>query len=74
MDTSGFYYNEDGNVIHGPSFVLNMDFELRRESKDDHTYPVHGWHWFDSQEEAYAFFELPLPEKTEIIEGAPDGL
>ena len=63
MDKSGFYYNEEGNVIYGYNFVLNMDFNLYRESKNDYTYPVHGWHWFDSEEEAYKFFDKSFPEK-----------
>ena len=57
----GFYKNEDDNVVHGPNFVLNMDYELRKETKDGHTYPVDGWCWFDSEEEAYAAFGLELP-------------
>lgn len=57
----GFYKNEDGNIVHGPNFVLNMNYELRKETKDEHIYPVDGWSWFDSEEEAYAAFGLELP-------------
>jgi hypothetical protein len=57
----GFYKNEDGHAVHGPNYVLNMDYELRKETKDEHTYPVDGWSWFDSEEEAYASFGLELP-------------
>lgn len=61
---SGFYKREDGadTLLHGPNFVLNMDYELRAEAHAQHEYPVDGWYWFDSEEEAYAFFGLPLPE------------
>jgi len=58
--TDGFY-KLDGELLHGPNFVLNADYELRRETKDQHTYPTDGWHWFDSEEEARAFFGLPMP-------------
>jgi hypothetical protein len=58
---SGFY-KLDGDLLHGPNFVLNADYELRRETKDQHTYPTDGWYWFDSEEEARAFFGLPTSE------------
>lgn len=66
MDTSGFY-KLDGDVLFGPNFVLNANYELRRETKDQHSYPVDGWIWFDTKEEAYAFFgvELPVEENND---------
>jgi len=57
-DTSGFY-KLDGVLLFGPHYVLNANYELRRESKDSHTYPVDGWYWFDTREEALVFFGLP---------------
>ena len=53
IDTSGFYKNEDGHLLYGPNFVLNANYELRRETRGQHTYPVDGWYWFDSEEEAH---------------------
>ena len=41
-DTSGFY-KHDGDVLFGPNFVLNANYELRRETKEQHTYPTDGW-------------------------------
>lgn len=65
MDTAGFYKNDNGYVLYGPHFVLGPygSFELRVETKDLHTYPTDGWYWFDSQEEAYSFFGLELPQE-----------
>jgi hypothetical protein len=60
--TSGFYKYESDAVSYGPNFVLDPNFELRAESKDEHTYPVDGWYWFDTMEDAYAFFNIPMPE------------
>lgn len=59
-DTSGFY-KLDGDLLYGPNFVLNASYELRRETKDQHSYPVEGWYWFDSEVEAREFFGLPEP-------------
>lgn len=52
LDTSGFYKNDHGAILFGPNFVLNANYELRRETHDQHNYPVDGWFWFDSEEEA----------------------
>lgn len=57
-DTSGFYKNENGNLLHGPNYVLNAAYELRRENLADLTLPVDGWQWFDSEAEARAAFNL----------------
>ena len=66
MDTSGFY-KLDGSLLYGPNYVLNANYELRRETRDDHSYPVDGWHWFNTEEEARLFFDLPL----EILDDLP---
>lgn len=52
LDTSGFYKNDNGTLLFGPNFVLNKNYELRRETKDQHKYPIDGWSWFDSHEDA----------------------
>lgn len=61
--TNGFYKKENDQLIYGPNFVLNMNYELRSETHDQHTYPVDGWYWFDSDVEAYAFFGVSQPEE-----------
>ena len=66
MDTSGFY-KLDGSLLYGPNYVLNANYELRRETRDDHSYPVDGWYWFDTEEEARLFFDLPL----ELVDDLP---
>ena len=66
MMTKGFYKNDDGMVLHGPTMVSNTNYVLNDDLKDTYTYPVDGWYWFDSVEEAYLFFglELPIEEPT----------
>ena len=60
--SSGFYKYESEAVAYGANYVLCKEYELRAESKDEHTYPVDGWYWFDTIEDAYSFFNIPLPE------------
>ena len=57
----GFYKNEDGDVLFAPNFVEAPDFEIYKENKDTYEYPVHGWIWFDSEDDAYASFGLEKP-------------
>lgn len=64
-DTSGFYKNDNGNLLFGPNFVLNANYELRRATKDEHTYPTDGWYWFDSEDEARTQFGIPAEEEPE---------
>ena len=52
IDTSGFYKNDNGTLLFGPNFVLNSNYELRRETHEQHTYPIDGWHWFNAEAEA----------------------
>lgn len=63
--SAGFYKFDEQfeQLYYGPNYVLNMDFELRAESHEDHEYPVGGWYWFDSEEEARE--ALGLPPATE---------
>ena len=70
MNTSGFYKLDAGDqLLHGPNFVLNANYELRRETYDQNTYPVDGWHWFDSEKQACMFFNLPFEENPVEIDG-----
>jgi hypothetical protein len=57
-DTSGFYKNDNGALLHGPNYVLNAAYELRRENLAALTLPVDGWHWFDSEAEARAALNI----------------
>lgn len=61
--SAGFYKNDNDVLLHGPNFVLNKDYELHAATKDDHTYPVDGWYWFNTEEEAREALGIPIPEE-----------
>lgn len=65
MNTSGFYKNDEGCVLYGPNQVLNLNYELNKEQHDEYSYPVDGWYWFNSEDEAYSFFNLEKPIQEE---------
>lgn len=58
---SGFY-KFDGILLYGPNFVLNKDYELRKETHQNNTYPIDGWYWFDSLEDACNHFQLNIED------------
>lgn len=60
-NTSGFYKNDEGMLLYGPNYVLGGGFSLFKEQKDSYDYPVWGWKWFDSEEEARLEYNLPKP-------------
>ena len=65
--TEGFYKLHKDNLLHAPNFVESPTYALYKENKDDYTYPVDGWYWFESLEEAQNFFGIEPEEESEII-------
>jgi hypothetical protein len=63
---AGFYKLEGDTLHHGPNYVRCLEYELFKETKDDHTYPIDGWYWFDSIEEAREFYNIPAPIIEEL--------
>jgi hypothetical protein len=61
MKTEGFYKNDNGELLFGPNFVDNGNYFLDKTLKDTYTYPIGGWYWFDSIEDACIYFGLELP-------------
>lgn len=61
MNSSGFYDSE-GNW--GPHKVTSASYELLSELKDTYTYPIFGWTWYESVEEAQAAegFDIQIVE------------
>jgi hypothetical protein len=64
-NTSGFY-KVDGDLLYAPNFVLGAysAYELRKETYQEHTYPIDGWYWFETENEARVFFNMPILEET----------
>jgi hypothetical protein len=47
-----FYKYENDILLEAPNFVYAPEFSLLIEDKDTYTYPVDGWIWGDTEEEA----------------------
>lgn len=59
---SGFYCeSEDGEILYAPNAVYGQGFEIFKELKASYAYPVHGWTWYDSGEEAFKALGRDVP-------------
>lgn len=56
--SEGFYKEHGGFLVYGPNFVFNENYTLLKEDKNElialDVFPIDGWYWFDSKEEAVA--------------------
>ena len=49
------FYKRDGEeLLVAPNFVRAPTFDLFAEDKDTYTYPVEGWTWYDTLDQAMA--------------------
>lgn len=67
--TSGFYKidPDSGLLIFGRFYVINAAYELHRHLKDSYTYPVDGWSWYESEEQARLALDCPAPKTAEEL-------
>ncbi len=57
METQGFYrYNE--TLEYSPASVISPEYVLSDIGHEDLIYPIDGWYWFDSEEDAKWFFRI----------------
>lgn len=65
--SSGFYNLQDNRLLYAEESVLGTTPVLLKEFHTIYTYPVRGWYYFESREEAKTFFNYvdyePLPMK-----------
>lgn len=53
-----FVKNDNDSLIIGDNFVYAPTFTLTKETKDEFMYPIEGWYWFETIEEANEFFGI----------------
>lgn len=58
MNSSGFYKLNNDRLQYAATSVLAPNFTLRAEDHATYSYPVSGWYWFDSYEDAEASFSI----------------
>ena len=53
-----FYKYENEELLSGPMVTFPDGEMLLLELKDDYTYPVQGWYYFATEQEAKDFFGI----------------
>lgn len=48
----GFYKNDNGELLHAPNIIEGNGYVLVKENQDQYEYPIDGWYWFETLEEA----------------------
>jgi hypothetical protein len=61
----GFYKAEGGQLIHAPNKVENLNYVLIVNDYLSYNYPIDGWYYFSSKEEAIEFFGDQLEDIDE---------
>jgi len=51
---AGFYKLDGEELLYGPNFVYAPTFTLLKANKDAYEYPVEGWVWANTEQEARA--------------------
>ena len=52
------FYKKDTELQVAPEFVYAPEFTLKAEAKDTYEYPVGGWYWFDTLDDAINFYAV----------------
>lgn len=67
MNYADGFYKYDGQLLYAPNAVYNANYTLLKPDKNDYTYPVDGWTWFDSLEAACDAYGLdPAAYQQEV--------
>ena len=50
------FYKKDDETLLTATVVAMPEATLTEEVKDQHTYPINGWYWFDTLDDAISFY------------------
>jgi len=66
---NGFYKIDNGELLFG-QYIESLDYKLSLDTKDNYTYPIDGWYYFETIAIARQFFNI-VPEQK-CCECPPD--
>jgi hypothetical protein len=70
-NSGGFYKLDSDFLLYAPNYVLNANYELENNTHNQHIYPIDGWYWFDSVEDAYVKLDIPFEPVDAQVIGLP---
>ena len=54
--TEGFYKKQNKELLYGPNIVEGNGYVLLAQDKEAYSYPVDGWSWFASEQDAIEWY------------------
>jgi len=74
MNNSGFYKKDNTQILYAPNIVEGPNYMLAIEDKDNYSYPVDGWIYAGSIDEAiYIFSSSKLDIDSKLFKIDPEG-
>jgi hypothetical protein len=56
--TAGFYKKQDDELLYAPNIIEGDGYVLVAQDKDQYEYPIDGWSWFETEEEAKSLLNI----------------
>lgn len=53
------WYKKEGDKLLKGTKIFNKDFAI--DNSSDRSQVINGWKWFDSDDDAYQYFQLDKP-------------
>lgn len=53
-----FFKLDNEEILEAPNFVYAPTYTLLKEQKELYEFPVDGWYWFETIEEAKKYFNI----------------
>lgn len=73
MNTIGFYKKEDNQILYAPNIVEGAGYLLLANEKDSYEYPVDGWVWANSLNDAITCFASLSNQVIQSFDVEPEG-
>lgn len=72
MDNTGFYKKDETQILFAPNIVEGQGYMLVATDKDSYEYPVDGWIWANSLDDAIAYFASNANSVIEPFDVQPE--
>lgn len=61
------FYKFNGTLMYAANWVRSPDYQLHINDRTTYSYPVDGWYWFDTLEEACIHFGINIENVQDYL-------
>jgi hypothetical protein len=72
MNNAGFYKKDETEILFAPNIVEGNGYMLAAADKDSYEYPVDGWVWANSLDDAIVYFASNTNSVVEPFDVQPE--